>query len=201
MKNGPWAMGHGPWAMGNGPWEMGHGKWAMGNGPWEMGHGKWAMGNGPWEMGHGKWAMGNGPWEMGHGKWAMGNGPWEMGHGKWAMGNGKLEMGNEKQAEEERFPNILRRDDEKGGIFKIAEQMARTKQDVVGEMCIRNDHENLAFDDCTKEKAWKKYYSQLLNKEFEWVKDGLSSADPILGPAVRIKVEWMKKSDEEQKGS
>ena len=35
-------------------------------------------------------------------------------------------------------------------------------------------------------------YSRVLSEEFEWEKDGLSYADPILGPAVRIKVEWVK---------
>ena len=83
------------------------------------------------------------------------------------------------QAEEERFSNILRRDDEKGEIFKITKQMARTHRDVVGENCIRNDHDGLVSNDCAKEKAWENYYSRLLN-EFEWDKDGFSSADPIL---------------------
>ena len=40
-----------------------------------------------------------------------------------------------KQAEEERFPNILRRDDEKGDHFKIIKQTARANQDVVGSSC------------------------------------------------------------------
>ena len=56
-----------------------------------------------------------------------------------------------KHAGEERFTNILRRDDEKGDIHKIAKQMARTKQDVIGEKCTRNDHSDLAFDDCAKD--------------------------------------------------
>ena len=34
---------------------------------------------------------------------------------------------------------------------------------------------------------WQEHPSQLLIEEFEWDKDGLSSADPILSPAVRIK--------------
>ena len=41
--------------------------------------------------------------------------------------------------------------------------MKTTNQDVVGEKCIRNDHGDLAFDDCAKEKAWKSYCSQLQN--------------------------------------
>ena len=64
--------------------------------------------------------------------------------------------------------------------------MARTNEDVVGEKCIRNDHGDLAFDDCANEKA---ITSQLLNEEFEWDKDGFSSSDPILCLVVRIKRE------------
>ena len=51
-------------------------------------------------------------------------------------------------------------------------------RDVVGEKCIRNYHGDLAFGDCVKE-AWKNDYSRLLNKDFEWDKDGLLFADPI----------------------
>ena len=39
-----------------------------------------------------------------------------------------------------------------------------------------------------------KITSRLLNEEFGWNKDGLLSFDPILGPAVRIKREWIKKA-------
>ena len=84
-----------------------------------------------------------------------------------------------KQAEEERFLIILRSDDEQGESFKITKQMARTNQDVVGEKCIRNNHVDLAFVDCAK-KAWKIYYSRLLNEEFESHKNGLLSDDQTL---------------------
>ena len=55
-----------------------------------------------------------------------------------------------KLAKEEKFPNILRRDDE--GEIVNRKQMARTNKDVGGEKCTRND--DLAFDDCAQEKAW-----------------------------------------------
>ena len=74
---------------------------------------------------------------------------------------------------EERYPtNILQRDGKRGEIFKIANQIARTSQDVLGEKCIRNDHCDLAFGGCAKE-AWKNYYSQLLNEELKWDKEHL----------------------------
>ena len=57
-------------------------------------------------------------------------------------------MKAKKQAEEERFPNIARRDDENGEIFKMAKQMARTNQDVVEESFIRNNQVDLVFGGC-----------------------------------------------------
>ena len=49
------------------------------------------------------------------------------------------------------------------------------------EKCIRNDHGDFGFDDCAREKAWK---ISTVNC--------LSSADPILDPAVRKTISKMK---------
>ena len=38
-----------------------------------------------------------------------------------------------KRVEEERFPNLLTRDDQKNEVFKIAKQMTKTNQDIIGE--------------------------------------------------------------------
>ena len=106
----------------------------------------------------------------------------------------------EKQDEEGRCPNILRSVQKVRFLSKIAKQMTRKNQDVVGEKCIRNNHGDLAFDDFAKEE-WKNYHSGLLNKEFEWDRDGLSSADPILGHVAKIKGEWLKKAINKMKSS
>ena len=42
----------------------------------------------------------------------------------------------------------------KNVMFKMAKQMARTNQDVVGEKCNGNNHGDLTFHDFAKEKAW-----------------------------------------------
>ena len=54
------------------------------------------------------------------------------------------------------------------GIFRIAKQMSRERQDVVS--LARNDKGKLAL---TEEKmaAWVEHYSRLLNVEFEWPSD------------------------------
>ena len=67
-----------------------------------------------------------------------------------------------KRVEEERFPNLLTRDDQKNEVFKIAKQMTKTNQDIIGEKCVRDDTGELAFDDKSKKAAWKSYYNKLL---------------------------------------
>ena len=78
-----------------------------------------------------------------------------------------------KLVEEQRFANILRRDDEKLAIFKVAKQMTKKNKDIVGEKCIRNDDGSLALSDVSKRQAWKSHYERLLNEEFLWDKESL----------------------------
>ena len=77
--------------------------------------------------------------------------------------------------------------------------MAKTNQDIVGEKCIRNDRDELAFDDNSKKEAWSSHYTWLLNEEFEWSRDDLITADPVEGPAVWIQREWVKQAITEMK--
>ena len=97
-----------------------------------------------------------------------------------------------RRAEEERFPNVLTRDDQKNEVFKIAKQMAKTNQDIIGEKCVKGDTGDLAFDDSSKKIAWESYYSKLLNEEFEWDRNTLSPVEPIAGPAIKIERDWVK---------
>ena len=83
------------------------------------------------------------------------------------------------EAEKEEFANIP---PDGGSIFKIAKQMDRTNQDVVGEKCVRNDAGELSLSDEDKMKAWVEHYARLLNVEFEWPSDSLPDAPPVSGP-------------------
>ena len=51
---------------------------------------------------------------------------------------------------EDNFANISQND---SSIFKVAKQMDRTNQDVVGEKCVRNDAGELSLSDEDKMKA------------------------------------------------
>jgi len=82
-------------------------------------------------------------------------------------------------AEKETFANISPND---SSIFKLAKQMDKTNQDVVGEKCVRNHDGELSLCDEDKMKAWVEHYSRLLNVEFEWPCDQLPEVPPKAGP-------------------
>ena len=87
-----------------------------------------------------------------------------------------------KKAEEERFGDVLRREDHRAEVFKIARQMKAANKDVMGENCVKNDSGKLATTDTEKLSAWLEHYKRLLNEEFEWDKENLGNIDPKIGP-------------------
>ena len=78
-------------------------------------------------------------------------------------------------------------------IFKIAKQLRKDNQDVVGDKCVKNDSGNLSFDNEAKKVAWKQHYERLLNEEFSWNPEDLT-ADPVVGPPIHIDVEMVVKA-------
>jgi predicted CopG family antitoxin len=93
------------------------------------------------------------------------------------------------EAEKDKFANILPND---GNIFKIAKQLDRTNQNVVGEKGIKNDAGELSLSD-EKMNAWVEHCARLLHVEFEWPSDLiLPEAAPVEGPAppVTLDIIW-----------
>ena len=78
-------------------------------------------------------------------------------------------------------------------IFKIAKQLRKGNQDVVGDKCVKDDLGNLSFDNEAKKVAWKQHYERLLNEEFSWNPEDLT-ADPVVGPRIHIDVEMVVKA-------
>ena len=87
------------------------------------------------------------------------------------------------KAVEDNFANISQND---RSIFKVAKQMDRTNQDVVGEKCVRNDTGELSLSDDDKMKAWVEHYSRLLKVELEWPSDLLTEVPPVEGPPAEL---------------
>ena len=51
-------------------------------------------------------------------------------------------------------------------IYRLAKQMRRDNQDVMGEKPFKNDAGQLSLDEEAKRAAWKEHYERLLNVEF-----------------------------------
>ena len=95
------------------------------------------------------------------------------------------------EAEKEEFSKISPNGD---GVFRIAKQIDRANQDVVGEKCVRNDAGVLALTDEDKMKAWVEHYSRLLNVEFEWPSNELPEVAPTAGPPPGVSTAQIRKA-------
>ena len=73
-------------------------------------------------------------------------------------------------------------DPKSADIFRLAKQMRRDIQDVMGEKPVKNDAGQLSLDEEAKKAAWKEHYERLLNVEFPWNPEDLSEESPVEGP-------------------
>ena len=80
------------------------------------------------------------------------------------------------KAERKKFGNVMGKDNQKCGAFKIAKMMVKTNQDVIGEQCIRNDDGVLAFSDKDSLESYRKKH---LSIEFALDRNSLSRADRL----------------------
>ena len=79
-------------------------------------------------------------------------------------------------------------------IYKLAKQMRRENQGVVGEKPVKNDECALSLDVEAKKVAWKQHYQRLLNIEFPWKQEDLSIEPPVEGPSEQITPEMISKA-------
>ena len=84
-------------------------------------------------------------------------------------------------------------------IFKVAKQMRRENQDVLGENCVIDDDGELSLDNKAKHRAWQQHYEKLLNTEFSWNPDHLSQEEPVQGPPIEISPAMIEKALDKMK--
>ena len=96
-------------------------------------------------------------------------------------------------ADQVRFGEVLRREDNRTEIFKIAKHMCSANRDVIGENFFKNDKRDLAVTDHEKLLAWQEHYERLLNEEFDWNKKSLALNDPTIGPRPKIEVDTVRR--------
>ena len=118
---------------------------------------------------------------------------WKQGGGKEQYLQAKRTVYTaKKSAEEKEFSDLKPGMD---NIFKIAKQLRKDNQDVVGDKCVKDDLGNLSFDNEAKKVAWKQHYERLLDEEFSWNPEDLTAdADPVVGPPIHIDVEMVVKA-------
>ena len=74
-----------------------------------------------------------------------------------------------------------------GDVYRLAKQMCRDNQDVMGEKPVKNDAGS-------KKEAWKEHYESLLNVEFPWNPADLSEESQVEGPSEPITLEMITKA-------
>ena len=89
-----------------------------------------------------------------------------------------------KTAEEKKFSDLKPGMDD---IFKIAKQLRKDNQDVVGDKCVKDDSVTSLLTTRPR-KLLGNNTEQLLNEEFSWNPDDLT-ADPVVGPPIHVDVD------------
>ena len=86
-------------------------------------------------------------------------------------------------------------DPRSGDVYRLAKQMRRDNQDVMGEKPVKNDDAGqLSLDEEAKKEAWREHYERLLNVEFPWNPEDLSEESPVEGPSEPITLEMITKA-------
>ena len=101
------------------------------------------------------------------------------------------------QARSEAEKVALQKIDPRSGdvhVYRLAKQMRRDNQDVMGEKPVKNDAGQLSLDEEAKKEAWSEHYERLLNVEFPWNPEDLSEESPVEGPSEPITLEMITKA-------
>ena len=85
-------------------------------------------------------------------------------------------------------------DPRSGDVYRLAKQMRRDNQDVMGDKPVKNDAGQLSLDEEAKKEAWREHYEHLLNIEFPWNPEDLSEESPVEGPSEPITLEMITKA-------
>ena len=85
-------------------------------------------------------------------------------------------------------------DPRSGDVYRLAKQIHRDNQDVMGEKPVKNDAGQLSLDEEAKKEAWTEHYKRLLNVEFPWNPEDLSEESPVEGPSEPITLEMITKA-------
>jgi len=65
-------------------------------------------------------------------------------------------------------------------VYRVAKQMAKSRQDVVGVNCVKDANGKLLVENDQVKEEWRKYMEILLNEENTW--DNATICENVEGP-------------------
>jgi hypothetical protein len=105
----------------------------------------------------------------------------------------KKEINVAQEAERKKFGEMLQREDGKKNVFRVAKQMVKENRDVVGIGCIKDKEGKIVTEDAKILEVWREHYDKLLNEEFDWNRNCVTSeSSKLIGPAENITAEEVR---------
>ena len=92
----------------------------------------------------------------------------------------KKAVAQAQQWERKRLGEKLNTEEGQKSVFKIAKQMAKERQDMVGVNCLKDESGNIVVKLEMIKKRWREYMEQLLNVENDW--NGIVECGIVDGP-------------------
>ena len=81
-----------------------------------------------------------------------------------------------QEAERKKFEQMLQREDKNKSVFRVAKQMVKENKDVVGIGYVKSRDKNIVTDDAKiLEEVWREHNDKLLNEEFDWNRNCITS--------------------------
>jgi len=73
----------------------------------------------------------------------------------------------------------------KKNVYRVAKQMAKSRQDVVGVNCVKDTNGKVLVENDQVKEEWRKYMEKLLNEENTW--DNATTCEKVEGPCELIR--------------
>jgi len=79
----------------------------------------------------------------------------------------------------------------KKNLYRVAKQMAKSRQDVIGVNCVKDATGKVLVENDQVKEEWRKYMEKLLNEENTW--DNATTCELIRGDEISKALRMMKK--------
>ena len=96
------------------------------------------------------------------------------------------EVAKAQECERKKFGDMLDKENGKGNLFRIVNQVTGNNKDVVGGGCVKDRSGKVVTEVEKIKEVWREYFDKLLNEEFIWDRNSLETVDEMSGPRESI---------------